>query len=47
MTFVALQLGEPKSGSIAVESGLTPGQTVVIAPPPTLNSGDRIRIDSK
>ncbi len=47
VTFVALQLGEPKSGSIAVESGLTPGQTVVIAPPPTLNSGDRIRIDSK
>lgn len=45
--FVELALGERKGGNVAVERGLDPGQTVLLEPPPSLKSGDRVRTAPK
>lgn len=42
--FVPVTTGERRGGRIVVASGLTVGQTIVVAPPPTLQSGDRVRL---
>jgi multidrug efflux pump subunit AcrA (membrane-fusion protein) len=41
--FTALELGERRSGRVSVRSGLEPGQRIVVDPPLTLRSGDRVR----
>jgi RND family efflux transporter MFP subunit len=42
--FVEVRIAERKSGQVGVESGVRPGQTVVLEPPASLKTGDRIRI---
>jgi len=42
--FQPVTAGERKNGRTAVTAGLSPGQTVVLAPPPSLQDGDRVRI---
>ncbi len=42
--FAEVRLGERKGGRAVVEQGLTAGQTLVVDPPTTLASGDRVRL---
>jgi RND family efflux transporter MFP subunit len=42
--FRALDLGERRSGRVAVEAGLEEGERVVLDPPPSLEDGDRVRL---
>lgn len=42
--FVPVATGERKNGRIAILSGLTAGQTIVLDPPPTLQDQDRVRV---
>ncbi len=42
--FVEVRIAERKAGQVGVESGVRPGQTVIIEPPAALKTGDRIRI---
>lgn len=44
VVFAPLTLGEMRGGRVTVRSGLTPGQRIVLDPPLTLTSGDRVRI---
>jgi RND family efflux transporter MFP subunit len=41
--FTELALGERKNGRVVVTQGLVPEQTLVLAPPANLQSGDRVR----
>ncbi|MBL8755381.1 MAG: efflux RND transporter periplasmic adaptor subunit, partial [Planctomycetes bacterium] len=41
--FTELVLGERKNGRVVVDAGLVAEQTIVLAPPTTLQSGDRVR----
>ncbi|MFM1870916.1 MAG: hypothetical protein RL398_338 [Planctomycetota bacterium] len=43
-TFAKLTLGETKNGRIAVDAGLRAGQRIVLDPPTTLRSGDRVQL---
>ena len=43
-TFAAVEAGERKAGRVAVESGLAAGQRIVLTPPVSLRSGDRVRL---
>jgi len=38
----ALRLGPAKGDQIEVVSGLTPGEKIVLEPPPALKDGDRV-----
>lgn len=42
--FTAIRTGMTKGGRVAVEAGLEPNQRIVLAPPPSLRDGDRIRL---
>ena len=42
--FTPVEPGARRGGRVAIESGLTAGQTIVIAPPSRLTTGDRVRI---
>lgn len=42
--FRALTLGTVRNGRVAVDAGLTAGTRVVLDPPPTLRSGDRVQL---
>lgn len=42
--FTPVKLGERRGGRITVRSGLATGQRIVLDPPLTLTSGDRVRI---
>ncbi len=42
--FRPVELGERRAGRVAVRSGLDPGQQIVVNPPLSLQSGDRVRI---
>jgi HlyD family secretion protein len=42
--FQRLSLGEQRSGKVAVLEGLSEGDEIVLDPPSTLKSGDRVRI---
>src|SRR5439155_26679957 len=42
----AIRTGAERAGKIAVVEGLTSGDRIVIAPPPTLEDGDRVRTDT-
>jgi len=42
--FVELRIAERKAGQVGIEAGVRPGQTVVVEPPASLKTGDRIRI---
>lgn len=42
--FQKLSLGEERSGKVAVSSGLSEGEQIVLDPPASLRSGDRVRI---
>lgn len=36
--------GELRGNSLAIEAGLSPGESIVLQPPPSLDTGDRVRI---
>ena len=42
--FTAVRTASTKGGRVAVEAGLEPNQRIVLAPPPSLRDGDRIRL---
>lgn len=42
-TFQALQLGEARNGRVIVDGGLQAGQRIVLDPPISLQSGDRVQ----
>lgn len=42
--FLALTVGERKGGRVAIDAGLTKDQRLVLDPPPTLRTGDRVRL---
>ena len=42
--FREVTVGSAKGGRVAVEAGLTANQRIVMTPPPTLNDGDRVRV---
>ncbi|MEM7203512.1 MAG: efflux RND transporter periplasmic adaptor subunit [Planctomycetota bacterium] len=42
----SVEVGERRAGRVAVLSGLTPGERVVVAPPDSLQSGDRVRTET-
>ncbi len=42
--FAIVTTGERKNGRVVIETGLTAEQSLVLDPPPTLQSGDRVRI---
>lgn len=42
--FIPVSAGKAKGGRVAVEAGLEANQRIVLAPPPSLRDGDRIRI---
>ena len=44
--FAAVTTSETKGGNVAIDAGLTPNQLIVLDPPTTLQSGDRIRIQN-
>jgi len=44
--FAPVQLGERRAGRVNVRSGLQAGQLIVLDPPLTLSSGDRVRVQS-
>lgn len=44
--FAPVELGERRAGRVSVRSGLQAGQLIVLDPPLTLNSGDRVRVQS-
>lgn len=46
VTFVPVALGARRAGRVTVESGLSAGDKIVAEPPPSLQSGDRIRVES-
>ena len=41
--FAAVTVGERRSGRAVIESGLSGGEQVVLAPPASLQDGDRVR----
>jgi HlyD family secretion protein len=43
--FQAVRLGGERSGRAVVESGLAEGDTIVLSPPASLVSGDRVRVN--
>jgi RND family efflux transporter MFP subunit len=43
--FQAVKLGGERSGRAVVETGLAEGDTIVLAPPASLASGDRVRVN--
>ncbi|MBL4849962.1 MAG: efflux RND transporter periplasmic adaptor subunit [Planctomycetes bacterium] len=45
VSFVDLRLGERRGGQVIVLEGLKGGELVVIGPPLTLSSGDRVRLE--
>lgn len=45
--FLAIKAGDRKNGRVAINAGLSLNQLIVLNPPPTLQTGDRIRIASK
>lgn len=42
--FAAVEAGEHRGGRVAIEAGLTPGQRIVLDPPPSLQDGGRVRL---
>lgn len=42
--FQELELGDRRAGRVTVKQGLRVGQRIVVAPPPRLASGDRVRL---
>ena len=44
-SFIPLQLGEERRGRVIVEGGLDDDARVVLDPPPTLSSGDRVQLE--
>ncbi len=44
VTFIAVAAGERKAGRVAIADGLAAGQRIVLDPPASLRSGDRVRI---
>ena len=44
--FIEVTTGNKKGGKVAIDAGLTPDQLIVLAPPTTLQSGDRIRVQT-
>jgi HlyD family secretion protein len=42
--FVPVTAGERKSGRVAIDAGLQQDQRIVLDPPPSLRSGDRVRL---
>ena len=44
--FTTIRTGKTKGGRVAVEAGLEANQRVVLAPPPSLRDGDRVRIQT-
>lgn len=44
--FAEVTTGNKKGGKVAIDAGLTPNQLIVLAPPTTLQSGDRIRVQT-
>jgi RND family efflux transporter MFP subunit len=42
--FVVVTAGERKSGRVAIDQGLTPGQRIVLDPPASLQDGSRVRL---
>jgi HlyD family secretion protein len=42
--FAAIEAGDKKSGRVAVEAGLEVNQRIVLDPPASLKSGDRVRL---
>lgn len=45
--FAEVTTSEKKGGNIAIDAGLLPNQLIVLDPPTTLQSGDRIRIQNQ
>lgn len=41
--FQPVTAGERKAGRVAISAGLTPGQSIVLDPPPSLQDGSRVR----
>jgi RND family efflux transporter MFP subunit len=44
--FMEVTTGKKKGGKVAIDAGLSPNQLIVLDPPATLQSGDRIRIQT-
>lgn len=44
--FCAVQAGERRGDRVAITGGLRPGQRIVLAPPSTLQDGDRVRLQA-
>ena len=42
--FTSVRSGRTKGGRVTIDAGLEPGQRIVLAPPPSLRDGDRVRI---
>jgi len=45
--FSAVTIGETKGGSVAIDAGLSANQRIVLDPPPSLQDGDRIRLQQE
>lgn len=45
--FAQVSAGEAKSGSVAIDAGLTANQRIVLDPPTSLQDGDRIRLETQ
>lgn len=45
-TFTVVAAGERRGGRVAIDSGLQAGQRIVLDPPVSLRSGDRVRLDT-
>jgi RND family efflux transporter MFP subunit len=42
--FAAVDAGERRGGRVAIDAGLSPGQRIVLDPPPSLQDGGRVRL---
>lgn len=40
----SIELGDRRGGRVAIRAGLTPGQRIVLDPPPSLRDGDRVQV---
>jgi len=45
--FQPVKLGAERSGQVSIEEGLQGGEKVVVDPPPSLQDGDRVRIEER
>lgn len=46
ITATPITVGERKKGRATIDAGLKPGQRIVLAPPPTLQDKDRVRLQT-